>query len=373
MEDELQVIEKFCENEIKTYIEKSEGNLQYPSDILKKLGKLGVFGINIPKEYGGSKLPISLNLQINKILSKYWLSIPALLGTHLRANQYFVELATDKQKEKYLPLMAAGEFIVAHAFHEKSIKNPLEFDTHIVEKNGEFFLTGTKEWVTNASDCDSMIVVARREVSGENSSTVCSAVLIQKDRAGVSLAKDHHRTGVMGVSLQRVNFDNVAIDKNDFIGGPEISVLSFISQFRAISSLNFSSRCVGVAESIVDLIKPYLMVEKRDKLAQGVICYKFSEVVMLKESITSYFEKSVSLNTSGNLTKAEAHRTKVYCSQTLQDLVQKARMLAGGTGFASDDEKLIRQLNDAVSLSLIDTPNDILLTWSGMEDLNVTK
>lgn len=108
----------------------------------------------------------------------------------------------------------------------------------------------------------------------------------------------------------------------------------------------------------------------RDGYAKGVIFYKWSEIQMLKESITAYFDRSVSLNSEGKLTKAGAHRTKVFCSQTLQDLVTRARMLCGGTGYASDDHYLIRQLNDAGSLSLIDTPNDILLTWSGMEELN---
>lgn len=267
------------------------------------MGSMGVFGLNIPKEYGGEKLPIALNLKINQLLSKYWLSIPALLGTHLRANQYFVELATDKQIEEYLPKMATGELIVAHAFHEKAIKNPLEFNTTIEKINDKYILSGEKEWVTNATDCNRMLVVARRKDSSS-----CSVVIINKNMVGVHLEKDHYRVGLDGISLQKVIFRDVVLEEYDFIGGSSICALSFVNRFRAASSLNFASRCVGVSESIVDLVRPYLLIEKRDKYAKGVIYYKWSELVMVNEAIGAYFDRSVSLNTENKLSKAKAYR-----------------------------------------------------------------
>lgn len=366
MESILSDIELFCKREVVPFLESCKGTPTYPSDIIKKMGDIGLFGINIPELYDGAKVPISLNLNINRTLAKYWLALPALCGTHLRANQYFVKLATDEQKEHYLPKMASGEFIAAHAFHEKAIRNPLEFKTEIVEKNGKYFLSGTKEWVTNADNCAFMIVVARRT----DHNGLCSAAIVRKDMPGVNLAQEHYRRGIHGISLTRVTFSNVELEEEDFIGGSSINAFDFISSYRAISSLNFSARAAGIAESIVDKVKPYLMLSDRDDLAKGVIFYKWSEIQMIKESIISYFERSVTLNKDNKLTKPQAHRTKVFCSQYLQTLVSKASMLCGGTGYASEDYLLIQQLGDAGSLALIDTPNDILLTWSGRDELH---
>ncbi len=370
MNDVLDEIDLFCKKEVVSYLSSNRGKPKYPKNIIRKMGEIGLFGINIPEEFGGSKLPISLNLQINRTISKYWLALPALYGTHLRANQYFLELGTAEQKANYLPRMATGENIAAHAYHEKAIKDPLKFRTNISEESGKFLLSGTKEWVTNAQDCDFMIVVARRLCANQPEKEMCSAVIIDKGMEGVSICDEHHRRGIEGVSLARVNFNNVQLEESNFIGGSGVSALEFISNFRPISSLNFAARCAGVAETIVAMTRPYLMIEERDEVAKGVIYYKWSEIQMINESISSYFEQSVIKNREGKLSKSEAHRTKVFCSQSLQDLVSKARMLCGGTGYAGDDFLLVQQLNDAGSLSLIDTPNDILLTWSGRDDLN---
>lgn len=369
METILNEIIDFCEHEINSFLDKFKGELPYPAQLIDRMGQLGLFGINIPEQFGGSEIPISLNLKINQILSRYWLAIPALYGTHLRTNQYFLELGTQVQKAKFLPKMAKGELIAAHAYHEKAIRQADNFKTVIRERNGKFFLTGTKEWVTNAQHCNFMVVVARRERTNDSKLPNCSAVIVWPNSPGLALADEHYRKGIEGISLRRVNFNEIEISEDDFIGGKETCALNFISQFRPISSLNFAARCVGIAESLIELIKPYLMIEERDELSKGVIYHKWAELLMIKESIAAYFENSVALNELGRLTNSQAHRTKVFCSKSLQDLVTYGRMLSGGTSFASDDYSLIRQLNDAGSLSLIDTPNDILLTWSGKEEL----
>ncbi|MBO9468396.1 acyl-CoA/acyl-ACP dehydrogenase [Tropicibacter sp. R15_0] len=360
----IDTIEKFCASEVVGFLNEHQDSIPYPRDLIEKLAKLGLFGINIPEEYGGSKIPISENLHINRVLSKYWLSIPALYGTHLRANQYFIEIGTEDQKSETLPKMASGELIFAHAFHEKGRKKPATFATSVTKEGNAFLLNGEKEWVTNAEDADRIIVVARNdELSG------CSAVVVSKSDPGVKIVKNHSRRGVEGVSLNRLALSNVRVEPENIIGGPDQDATEFISGFRAISSLNFSARCVGLSESIRDMVSGYLLPDQRDEVSLPVIANRWSELQMRHQAIVYYFAGAVSQLRDGGLSKSEAHRTKVFCSATLQEVVSLARMLAGGTGYASDDHSLIRQLNDAGSLALIDTPNDTLLTWAGIEDL----
>jgi len=96
---------------------------------------------------------------------------------------------------------------------------------------------------------------------------------------------------------------------------------------------------------------------------------KWSEVQMLKEAITAKYEHSLQMHKSGELSKPAAYRTKVFCSQTLDDMVRKVKALCGGSSFASYDQRLIRQVNDAAILSLVDTPNDILLSLAAQAEL----
>lgn len=361
----IDTIIHFGETQIKGFLEKNQDKVPYPKSLVDQLAVLGLFGINIPEEFGGSKVPISLNLEINRVLSRYWLSLPALYGTHLRANQYIIETGTKEQKKLLLPKMADGSLIFAHAFHEKGRKKPSTFTTFVSRDGNAFLLNGEKEWVTNANDADRIIVVARNDELGG-----CSAVMLSKSDSGVKIVKDHARRGVEGVSLNRLSLSNVRIEPENIIGGPDHDATEFILDFRAISALNFSARCVGLSESIVGHVENYLLPTERDDISLPVIANRWSELQMKMNAIEHYFHGAVSKFKLGELSKSEAHRTKVFCSGTLQDLVSLARMLTGGTGYASDDHNLIRQLNDAGSLALIDTPNDILLTWSGIEDLN---
>lgn len=364
----IDTIEKYCKSEVSKFLDSHQEDIPYPKDLIEGLARLGLFGINIPEQYGGSRIPISENLQINRVLSKYWLSIPALYGTHLRANQYFIEIGTEDQKSTTLPKMATGELIFAHAFHEKAKKRPSTFSTHVKREGSAFVLNGEKEWVTNAEDADKIIVVAKNsELDG------CSAVVVSKSDPGVTIVKNHSRRGIEGVSLNRVALSNVRVEPENIIGGPDQDATDFISNFRAISSLNFSARCVGLSESIRDLVSGYLLVDQRDEISLPVIANRWSELQMKHQAIVHYFDGAVRQLRESELNKSEAHRTKVFCSATLQEVVDLARMLAGGTGYASDDHNFIRQLNDAGSLALIDTPNDTLLTWAGIEDLKLKR
>ncbi len=361
----IETIDRFCQTKIVDFLNTHAESLPYPKQIINDLAELGIFGINIPSEYGGSKLSISLNLEINRILSKYWLSIPALYGTHLRSNQYLIEIGTKEQKDTLLPKMADGSIIFAHAFHEKGKKNPLSFSTILKDDGQSFVLNGQKEWVTNAENSDRIIVVARNEEATE-----CYAVMISGSDPGVTILKNYARRGIEGVSLNRLVFSNVKIEPYQIIGGPGKDASNFISDFRAISSLNFSARCVGISESITEQVAVYLMPSERDEVSLPVIANRWSELQMINKSIVAYFESSVNQYRNGELSKSDAHRTKVFCSMKLQEVVSKAQMLTGGTGYASDDHQLIRRLNDAGSLALIDTPNDTLLTWSGLNDFD---
>lgn len=366
----LEKIETFGEQDVTPFLLENQNQSTYPQKLLSKMADIGLFGINIPEAYGGSKIPAPLNLPINRTLSRYSLVLPALYGIHLRASQYFVGLGTEQQKQDYLPKMTAGEIIATHAYHEKAVREPEKFATNLQEKNGKMLLNGTKEWVINAHNCDTIIVIAKRiHQSNSSNSPICSAVIIRKDMQGVEVVTEHNRLGLDGVSLSQVKFNNVEIPPELIIGGLEACAHKIATQYQPMPFLNFSARATGVAESIVNLARTHLALEKRDSATLGVMHYKWSEIQMLKESIIAYFEHALAQHKAGSFSKEKAYRTKVFCSQTLSELVSKTKAICGGSGYANGDVLLLQQFRDAASLIFIDTPNDVLLSLSGKSEL----
>lgn len=362
-------LELFCKDEVLPFISSASKN-DYPHELLKRIGELGLFGFNIPKEFGGSSLPANLNIPINRLLSHYSLALPALYGIHLRASQYFTALGTEEQKKVYLTEMAKGKLISTHAYHEKSIRSPKSFTTAIYKKGEKYLLSGTKEWVINAHNCDFMVVIARQESNKiSDNSPICSAVIVDRNKVGLTISEEYVRRGLKGISLSRVTFSNVEIDPSEIIGGEYTCASMTALQYSPMPLLNFSARAVGVAESIAELIKKNILDKPNGHSKKDIISYKWSEIQMIKESIVAFFESSLALQKEDNLTQAHAYRTKVFCTKALVRLVEKASMLCGGAGYASDDYLLIQQLEDAASLIFIDTPNDILLTIAGKVEL----
>jgi len=154
MQDKKRELIEFCHKDVVKFVDKQRSNFAYPHELLPKMRELGFFGINIPTEFGGSKISPIQNLITNRELAKIWLPLTTLYGIHLRANQYFISLANHKQKQHFLPLLAKGECILTHAFHEKSVREPEKFATQLSTAKNNLLLNGTKDWVINVRHCD---------------------------------------------------------------------------------------------------------------------------------------------------------------------------------------------------------------------------
>ncbi|MEO0444327.1 MAG: acyl-CoA dehydrogenase family protein [Pseudomonadota bacterium] len=356
----------FCETDVNSFIKNKTHNTPYPKALISRMADMGLFGVNLPEKYGGSKIPALLNIPINRLLSRYWLGLPALYGIHLRSSQYLIAIGTQEQQQTIVPNMAKGQLITTHAYHEKGIRDPHKFSTRLIKSNNHYVLSGTKEWVINVHNANTIVVIAKTD----NPDSICNAVLINQGTPGMRIEENYYRRGLHGVSLSRIHFDNVNLSEEHIVGGHSACAFKTATDFQAMPYLNFSARAVGVAESIVDLLKPYLRYSQRESAAKTMIEYRWAEIQMIKESIIAYFEQSVALHKAKKLTESRAYRTKAFCTQTLVKLSNKAGTLCGGSGYAGDNQRLIQQLIDAESLSFIDTPNEILIGLSGACELN---
>lgn len=359
-----QSITAFVENDIKAYLADELAELQYPTSLLDKMKALGVFGLNIPINYGGIGLGFSESIDVTVELSRGWLSLPAMLGTHYRVCLYFQKCGSEEQQNTILPLMAKGKLIAAHAYHEKGIKETTEFQTSLTKKGEDYVLNGKKDWVTNAKNADAIVVIAKNNLPGAGGQPV--AIITYPSRSGVVISSDLRRPGIKGISLCDVTFSDYKIDiSTDLIGGIQADIQNFIDTNKIGSSVSFAARAVGAGIAVVSDCQQFIMSQPKRVPGQEVINFRFAQIATDLNAT-----KSVLSETMKNIGQAPdpvslAHMTKVFCSTTLQNIVRGAMMLKGGSSYASQDGGMERIYRDAVSLLLIDTPNDILLSRIG--------
>jgi acyl-CoA dehydrogenase len=357
----------YCKDHLIPYLEVPENELKYPKQVLADLKELGVFGINIPKEFSGSGLNISDNVKLMCELGKVWLSLPALIGTHLRANMYFSICGTTDQKEKFLPRMASGEIVFSHAYHEKATKDLGKISTTLEKEGNKYLLNGSKDWVTNAKNADYFIAIAR-DTTNNN---LPVAIIVNPKQKGVKIGSDLIRPGIKGVSLCEVTFNSVSVDPvMNIIGGKGFSVLDFIQTYKLGSALGFSGRAIGASEAVIDDCRRFIDKYKIRKVGNEIIEFRFAQ--MYQKYITAKNNLFFVLNNYSDLANKTpvVYLTKVACTQALQEIVSDAIMLKGGYGYASNEGFLQRMYRDCASLALIDTPNDILIYRAGNELLS---
>jgi alkylation response protein AidB-like acyl-CoA dehydrogenase len=367
MTDVTAAIREFVREDVRPYLSKEEGaEDKFPRELVDKMAQMGLFGLNVPDRYAGGGLAQPAVLSANRELSAGWQSLSALLGTHFRVCLYLTRCGTEEQRERLLPQLATGRLLVSHAYHEKSIRDHARFRTTISMSPDERpVLSGVKHWVTNARDADLIVVIARCGRGFERHGTV--AVLVHPDQLGVEISGDLTRPGVKGVSLSSVKFNDCELDPDEcFVGGLKADIDGFIDRFESGSSLGFCARALGSAEAAVRDLDEFRI--DRGELGSGgqeVTAYRYGGIRTTLYSMQATFAHAAQALGEEGTHDSVAHMAKVYCSDSLQAIVRDCIMLKGGDGYAAATNELSRIYRDAISLMLIDTPNDILLTTIG--------
>lgn len=356
-------VREFAKIDVKKYLD-AGGEQEYPASLIASLRQMGVFGINVPREYGGMELPRHAPVVVSRELASGWQSLAALLGTHWRVCLYLLHHGTDEQKTRFLPGLASGEIRVAHAYHEQGTPELHQFRTEVVDREGELRLSGRKHWCTNAAEADLIVVIARRESRG----TI--AALVEPSRPGVQVGNELPRPGVQGVSLRPVDFHDVYLDPaRDLVGGDQTTVDDFIARFEPGSSLGFAARAVGAGQAAIDDLTAYLHRRPVADSAQALLSFRYAEVRTRFAAMEAVLSRAFGASPPST---AEAHMTKVFCTTELQTLVSACMMLKGGASYADASTVMSRVYRDAASLMLIDTPNDTLLSKIGQDLLDST-
>jgi alkylation response protein AidB-like acyl-CoA dehydrogenase len=191
------MVRDFAKSEITPFIEKMEQG-EFPRQIIKKMGELGLMGIPVPEKYGGSEMDfISYIIAIHE-LSKVSATVGVILSVHTSVGTYpILYFGTDEQKNKYLPKLASGEYLGAFCLTEQSAGSDAgSLKTRAVKKGNEYVLNGSKVFITNGGEADVYIVFA--STNPEAGSKGVSAFIVDKNTPGFVIGKDEKKMGLHG-------------------------------------------------------------------------------------------------------------------------------------------------------------------------------
>lgn len=341
-----QMVRDFTEKEVKPYLNQWDADEYFPVETMKKLGELGLLGIYIPEEYGGSGFSydeyVTALIELGKVCGGLGLSVAAhnsLCTGHIYYH------GSEEQKRKYLPKLASGEFIGAWGLTEPNTgSDAMRMKTTAKKEGNEWVINGAKNWITHGLSGDVSVVLVR---TGELlDSRGITAFIIEKGTPGFSAVKIKDKLGVRASETAELIFDNVRVPEENVIG--EVG-MGFIQAMQILDGgrISIAALSCGVARGAYEASVKY--AKEREQFGKPIgqfqaIGFKLADMateVEAAELLT--FQAAYLKNNKQPMTRQGAY-AKYYASEVAVRCGNEAVQIMGGYGYTKEypAEKFLR-------------------------------
>ena len=255
-------VRDFAQSEIAPRAAEIDKSDLFPADLWQKMGALGVLGITVSEEYGGAGMGYLAHMIAMEEISRASASVGLSYGAHsnLCVNQ-IKRNGTEEQRKKYLPKLISGEPVGALAMSEPGAgSDVISMKLKAEDKGGYYLLNGTKMWITNGPDADTLVVYAKTEP--ELGARGVTAFLIEKSMKGFSCAQKLDKLGMRGSHTGELVFNNVEVPAAQILGGLNGGakvLMSGLDYERAV----LAAGPIGIMQSVMDNVVPYIHDRKQ--------------------------------------------------------------------------------------------------------------
>ncbi|UOY91252.1 acyl-CoA dehydrogenase [Ectobacillus sp. JY-23] len=331
------MVRDFAEKEIVPFIPMMEQG-EFPREVIRKMGELGLMGIPIPEKYGGAGMDfISYILAINE-LSRVSATIGVILAVHTSVGTNpILYFGTEEQKSKYVPKLASGEYLGAFALTEPSAGSDAgSLKTRAVKEGDVYRLNGSKVFITNGGEADTYIVFASTNPAvGKRG---ISAFIVEKGTPGLIVGKDEHKMGLHGSRTVQLTFEDMRIPVENLLGkegdGFKVAMANL-----DVGRIGIGAQALGIAEAALQCATSY--AREREQFgkpisAQQGIGFKLADMATSVEAAKLLVYRAASLQAQGMNCGKEAAMAKLFASRTAVDVAIEAVQVYGGYGYTTD-------------------------------------
>ncbi len=331
-------VHKFAQEKVKPKAKKIDKDNEFPNELWSQMGDLGLHGITVAEEFGGSNMGYLAHTIAVEEISRASASVGLSYGAHsnLCVNQIMLN-GSDEQKRKFLPKLVSGEHVGALAMSEVgSGSDVVSMSLRAEKRNGYYNLNGNKYWITNGPDASTLIIYAKTEP--DLGSKGITAFIVEKEFKGFSTSEHFDKLGMRGSNTAELIFDNVEVPFENVLGeeGKGVQVLMSGLDYERVV---LSGVGTGIMAACMDEVMPY-MVERKQfgksigdfQLMQGKIADMYTKM----NSSRAYVYEVAKACDRGEVTRQDAAACVLYASEEGMSVAHQAVQAMGGAGFLSD-------------------------------------
>jgi len=361
--DFQEAIRAFVDKEIIPVARDMEHSGEYPTAIVEHMKEMGLFGMTIPEEFGGLGVDMTTFSIVFEELSRGWMGVAGVLGSHSMACFIIAKNGTPEQKAKYLPELATGARRSGLGLTEPGAGTDLQGITTTATLDGDHYIVrGSKTWITNARHADPLPVLVKTDPKADPRHKGMSVLLIDAGTPGFTIGKDIPKMGYKGPESCEVILDEVRVPVENLLGGVEGRGMQQVLSALETGRLNIAARSVGIAARAYEEAVKYA----KSRMAFGKSISEF-QAIQLKIADMATDLQAARLLTywaaseadQGKRVDLQTAQAKVFASEVAIQNSLRAMQVHGGYGYSTEYE-IERLYRDAPLMSIGEGTNDIM-------------
>ena len=306
--------------------------------LMKKMGSMGLNGMTIKEEYGGSDLSFLECVVICEEISRASASFGLSWGAHVYLNMLQIQRhGTEEQKRKYLPKLCRGETIGALAMSESDSGSDVTSMKTTAVKDGDYYvINGSKCWITNGPHADVYVIYAKTEPDKNHKGI--SAFIIERETEGFTTGPPFDKLGMRGSGTGELFFDNCKVHKSQLLGGYNKGVYVLMSGLD-YERFILTAAPVGLMQACCDVAFEYAHQRKQFGSPIGefqLIQGKMADMYTTLSACRSYLYNVARAADKGHLNSKDCAGVVLYCSEKATRVALDAIQILGGNGYIND-------------------------------------
>lgn len=335
----VETVRAFVDREVKPTVRDVEHANEYPEKWIEQMKQIGIYGLAVPEEYGGSPVSMPCYVLVTQELARGWMSLAGAMGGHTVVAKLLTLFGTEEQKRTYLPAMATGEVRATMALTEPGGGSDLQnLITTAAADGDELVITGTKTWISNARRSGLIALLCKTDPKATPRHNGISIVLVEHG-PGLTVSRDLPKLGYKGVESCELSFDGYRAPASAILGA--VPGKGFAQMMKGLETgrIQVASRALGVATAALE-----------DALAYAQQRESFGKPIWKHQSVGNYLADMATKLTaarqltlyaaerydSGERSDMEAGMAKLFASEVAMEIALDAVRIHGGYGYSTE-------------------------------------
>ncbi|MEO6794942.1 MAG: acyl-CoA dehydrogenase family protein [Mycobacterium sp.] len=358
----VETVRRFVDREVKPTVRDVEHANTYPLAWIEQMKHLGIYGLAVPEEYGGTPVSMPCYVLITQELARGWMSLAGAMGGHTVVAKLLALFGTNEQKRRYLPAMATGALRATMALTEPGGGSDLQnITTTAVPFGDDLVVNGAKTWISNARHSGLIALLAKTDPKATPRHSGISVLLVDNPSPGLAISRDLPKLGYKGVESCELSFDGARVPTTAVLSGTPGNGFAQMMKGLETGRIQVAARALGVATAALE-----------DALAYAQQRESFGRPIWKHQSIGNYLaEMATKLTAARQLTRYAAERydsgercdmeagmAKLFASEAAMEIALNAVRIHGGYGYSTEYD-VERYFRDAPLMIVGEGTNEI--------------